>query len=409
MTVPKNTPSTAPPFTFSMIWLLFLSSRLMLLLAFPPENLIAYGDFPYYFDLAALTEQGFYPFVDYWQEYPPLFPYINIIIYNLAGQAVKNHIWLLAFILLVVDSGNLYLLYRLALLLRGPARALQVAWIYTAIFVPTIFIFRSFDTITTFFILLALYGLLKQKPTMLGLALGLGAMVKIVPVILVAAIWRMRGMKSAIVYGLVALVISGLILAPLFFLNSKMTTASLLAQPSKSSYQTIWALIDGNETTGSFGPLADHFDPAKATQPLNNPARIPTWLTFIPFGLLGFYLLTRPRRLSDEKKDGVIFTTLTFTIFFLWSPGWSPQWQTFFIPLLLLALPEKRAILFIVILGFINFLEWPVILSRGLTTLLSITILARTFILALLTIELYRLLMPGIIGPAKNYISPERA
>ncbi len=392
-----------------MIWLLFVSSRLMLLLAFPPEHLIAYGDFPYYVDLAALTERGVYPFVDYWQEYPPLFPYLNILVYNLAGQAAKNHILLLAFVMLLVDSGNLYLVYRLALMERGPARALQTAWIYTAIFVPTFFLFRSFDTITTFFILLALYGLLKRKTITLGLALGLGAMVKIVPVILVATIWRMRGLKPALIYGLVAVVISGLILAPFFFLNGTMTTASLLAQPSKSSYQTVWALIDGNDTTGSFGPLPDHFDPAKATQPLNNPARIPTWLTFIPFGLLGLYLLTRPRRLSDEKRDGLIFTTLTFTIFFLWSPGWSPQWQTFFIPLLLLALPEKRAILFIIILGFINFLEWPIILSRGLTNLLPITILARTFVLILLAIELYRLLTPGSVGPTQSYTVPERA
>ena len=134
---------------------------------------------------------------------------------------------------------------------------------------------------------------------------------------------------------------------------------------------------------------------AKAGQPVNNPARIPTWLTIIPFGLLGLYVFTRPRTLSDVNLDAVIFTTLTFVIFFLWSQGWSPQWQTFLIPLLLLAFPEKRAVLFIVVLGFINFLEWPIILSRGMPQLLPITIISRTIILGLLAYELYRMIVPG--------------
>ena len=59
-------------------------------------------------------------------------------------------------------------------------------------------------------------------------------------------------------------------------------------------------------------------------------------------------------------------------------------------PLLLLTLPERRAVLFIIALGFINFLEWPVILSRGLNSLLPITIIARTLLLILLAVELYR-------------------
>jgi len=136
--------------------------------------------------------------------------------------------------------------------------------------------------------------------------------------------------------------------------------------------------------------LIDHFDAAKAAEPVNNPARIPTWLSFIPFALLGLFIFTRPQMLTDANLDTVIFTTLTFIIFILWSQGWSPQWQTFLIPLLLLSLPYRRAVLFIILLGFVNLLEWPVILSRGLTELLPITIFARTFIFILLGLDLYQ-------------------
>jgi len=188
-------------------------------------------------------------------------------------------------------------------------------------------------------------------------------------------------------------VIMLLIFGPFAVLSPELTLASLQAQAGKSSYQTVWALLDGNLTTGNFGPLLDHFDAAKATQPVNNPATIPTWLTFVPFALLGLFVLTRPRTRSDPNLDAVIFTALTFVIFFLWSQGWSPQWQTFLIPLLLLSLPYRRAVLFIILLGFVNLLEWPVILSRGLTQLLPITIFARTFILILLGIDLYQRLI----------------
>ena len=151
-------PRSAPLADFSLILLLFFSSRLMLLLAFPPEDLITYGDFPYYFGLAELSQRGLFPFIDYWQEYPPIFPYLNLAIYSLAGTELKNYIALLGIVLLVIDCGNLYLLYRLSLQLRGPVRSLQVAWIYTALFIPIFFLFRSFDGLTTFFILLGCMG-----------------------------------------------------------------------------------------------------------------------------------------------------------------------------------------------------------------------------------------------------------
>jgi hypothetical protein len=152
----------------------------------------------------------------------------------------------------------------------------------------------------------------------------------------------------------------------------------------------VWALVDGNVTTGNFGPLADHFDPTATAAPLNNRAVIPSWLTLIPFGLLGLFVLTRPRVLADGYEDAIIFTAFTFVLFFLWSPGWSPQWQTFLIPLLLLALPVNRGLLFVIVLGFVNLLEWPVILSRGLTDLLPLTVIIRTVIFIILAIDLYQ-------------------
>ncbi|MCB0169882.1 MAG: hypothetical protein KDI02_08670 [Anaerolineae bacterium] len=391
---------------FSLILILFLTSRLMMLLAFPIDSVIVYGDYQHYFNVAGLSQVGgcafatgatapCFPYLNYWYEFPPIFAYLNIGVFYLAGGQFKNYVVLLGFVLLIAEAGNLILLYRLAGTLYGPVRAINTAWIYTALFVPIFFWLGNFDALTTFFILLALYALIQSKSKLLALALGLGTMVKFLPVLLLATVWRMKGLKPMLGYAAATVLISLVIFAPFALINPEQTLASLRAQAGKSSYQTVWAIIDGNDTTGNFGPLIDHFDSAKAGQPVNNPARIPTWLTIIPFGLLGLYVFTRPRTLSDVNLDAVIFTTLTFVIFFLWSQGWSPQWQTFLIPLLLLAFPEKRAVLFIVVLGFINFLEWPIILSRGMPQLLPITIISRTIILGLLAYELYRMIVPG--------------
>ena len=396
--------SPAPAANFSLILILFFTSRLMMLLAFPLEGLITYGDYQYFFNVADLSrsggcalftgsQQGCYPYIDYWYEYPPIFSYLNIALYILGQYQLKNYIFLLSFVLLLVECGNLYLLYRLALVLYNRTRAINIAWIYTALFIPIFFWLSNFDALTTFFILLGLYSLMKNKNKLLVLALSLGAMVKFLPIILIAAVWRSRGVRVAFLYGAATVFISLLIFGPFALLNSGFTLASLRAQAGKSSHQTIWAMIDGNATTGTFGPLINHFDATKAAEPVNNPARIPPWLTLIPFGLLGLFILTRPPTLSNPHLDTIVFTALTFVIFFLWAKTWSPQWQTFLIPLLLLALPEGRAILFIIVLGFVNFLEWPVILSRGLVELLPITIIIRTLLFGLLAYELYRKLV----------------
>jgi hypothetical protein len=135
--------------------------------------------------------------------------------------------------------------------------------------------------------------------------------------------------------------------------------------------------------------VADHIDPAKAGLQLHNPSRIPWFITVPLFALIYLYLFSRP---IDTKNKGVLlsFTGMTLCLFFLWSKGWSPQWQGMLIPLILLVFPNGHGALYCVVLGFINFLEWPIILSRGLNRLLIVTVPLRTLLMLLLLLEFYR-------------------
>jgi hypothetical protein len=84
------------------------------------------------------------------------------------------------------------------------------------------------------------------------------------------------------------------------------------------------------------------------------------------------------------------FTALVVVLFFLWSRGWSPQWLGMLVPLLLLSLPLERAVLYVLIVTFINIAEWPVFLSRGMDQWLYLTVLLRTVLLAALAATLAR-------------------
>jgi hypothetical protein len=389
------------PGDFPLILLLFLSARLMMLMIWPAENLTLYGDYRYYFDLASLSEAGHIPFIHYWSEHAPLFPFLNLALYQLSGGVLKNHVLLTSLAMLVFEAGSLILLYLLANDIRDKNQAVQVSWVYAVLYVPAFMWLSTFEAMTAFFVLLALFFSRRNRLWLTGLVVGLGTMTKLLPIVLLAMVWRTHGWRAALIGGLAALLVCAVVLGPLLALSPDYTLASLQAQMGKSSWQTVWALIDGNvENTGNFGPIADRFDPAKARQMLHNPPRLPSWLTLIPFALLGLFIFTRP--LVRDRHDGLIFSTLTIIIFFLWSKGWSPQWQMFLIPLLLLTLPLRRAVMFVIVLGFVNLLEWPVILSRGLWELLPLTVIIRTLIFVLLVWELYRQIrgqaMPGALG-----------
>ncbi len=397
---------------FGWTLLVFISTRLMILMIWPADQLTRYGDYEVLFRLAAFSETGHWPFVHYWSEYPPLFPLlINIPIYWLSGGTFPNYVVLLSLVLLTCEVGVLCLLYRLASASWGQARALRIVWVYAALYVPVFIWIGTFEALVVLFVLGSLWALQHRHDKLAGLCIGLGTMTKLWPLGLLLVAWRAGGWRTALVCGLNALLICLAFLAPLYVLSPTFTLASLQAQMSKSSWQTVWALLDGNiGNTGNFGPLVERFSAAYAALPLHNPSRLPSWLTFIPFAGLAVLALTR-RPARGLAQDLPTFAALLLTLLFLWSKGWSPQWQLVAIPLLLLSLPLERAVLFIVVLGLVNALEWPVILSRGLTQLLPLTIGIRTLLFTTLVWEMYQQLVsrpPTKRSPASANRSPKQ-
>ncbi|MEE8391457.1 MAG: glycosyltransferase 87 family protein [Anaerolineae bacterium] len=368
---------------------LFVALRLMVMATFPPDNLTLYGDYIYYYELAATSDQGYLPFIHYWSEYPPVFPFLSVGVYQLThlfGGGYHVYVYLMGGLMLAVNTGNLVLFLRLAQRLRGAESVERLGWIYSTLFVPLMYTWWNFDALTLFFLLLALELLLSGHEHWSAVAMGVGALVKLVPLLLFPAVVRTRPWRRWFVYGVVVAAVIGAVTLPLLLAGGQMAWVSFLSPTGWSSWQTVWALLDGNLRTGLLVAPSDHFDPAMAMTPVGNPARVPAWVTLLAFALI-YTAIFWKARLRESPRRLVSFVCTTFLLFFLWSKGWSPQWQVLLFPLLLLVLPIQRGVLFILTLSFVNLAEWPVLLSRGLDQWLYLTVPLRTALLVLLLIE----------------------
>jgi hypothetical protein len=371
-----------------LLLLLFAAFRLSLL-AFWPADQLAWADYDYFYEISSWVDEGKLPYIHYWVEYPPLFAFLSVLLYLLTPHYVA-YASALGLVLFLFDLGVLLLLYRLAERLLGEAQAERVAWVYALLFAPVAMWWLSFDAITAFFLLLAVERWLAGRRVQSALVLGVGGLVKWFPLLfLPVAVRFRRNWREAAIYVAVALAIVAAVLGLLAALGPEYTWASLRSLSGRTSWQTVWALLDGNLSTGIVE--GNRFDPAAATFSQGNPAVIPTWLTTFLFGALGLWLWWKtPSEL--EPRRVLRFTALVVVLFFLWLRGWSPQWLGILAPLLLLSLSLERAVLYVIVLTFINIAEWPVLLSRGLNGWLYLTVPARTALFILLAIDLWRLL-----------------
>lgn len=352
--------------------------RMVLLAGLPYESTVGYGDIQTYFQLAQIPGLLY---LNSWSEYPPLFPFITELVFVLSNANQYAFGYILIILFLAADLANIALFSSLA----GSTPAGQRQTALFAVFICALpYTWWYFDSLVVLFVLLSIYLVRKGRPLSAAVSIGLGALFKLFPLILlgwlVRKLPRGRFLRALAVTGLMVALVYGLLWA----LSPEFTLASLQSQPSKGSWQTVWAILDGNFNTGSFGPIADRLQPGKAELPINNPARISPLVTLPFFLALGFW---RAFRTKITPKNEMAFIGLAWTLFFIWMPGWSPQWVYYLLPMLILALPLRTAALFGATLIFANLLEWPLLLSRGLFWTLPITILLRTLLLSILAIE----------------------
>ena len=357
--------------------LLFLTARLVLLAGLPLEGLRGYGDLAHFYHQATLG----WPYFDTWVEYPPVFPFLSALLYRLAGGSEHVYVYLLAGGLSLAQAGGLALFLRLANRLYGTDASLRRGWLYFALLVCLPYGWWSFDALAVFAMLLGLVWLLDGRDGQAGLALGFGLLTKWFPGLVLIAAWRLGGLRRFALPAAAATAVTGAVLFGLYLGAPENTLASLRSQAGKGSWETVWALLDGNFQTGNFGTQADPLDPATATLPSRHPPRLSPWLTLPFFAGAGLWLSRQAR--PGGAREAVAFLGLAWCLFLLWMPGYSPQWVLYLLPLVLLALPVRQAFLSGAVLVLVDLLEWPVLLSRGLFWGLWLTVPLRASLLLL--------------------------
>ena len=391
---------------FRLLLFLFIALRFLLLIAYQPfliegieRGIGVQGDRAYHFALAELSAEGYLPFRDYWSEFPPVWYFLTTTVYQMMGVNANYSSWsmMLGIILIAFDAGNLLLIRKIGGRLYGEETGMSLAWVYAVLAAPLVFLWWNFETMVAFWLLLGLWWLLAGRETRSAVATAIGVLTKFTPALLFGAVFRFRTLPVALRYVAIVLGIFVLAYVPLLAQNAAMTVPSLTAQFGKSSYQTVWALIDGNYRTGNFGDIASHFDPAEAHVPLGNPAVIPGFVRLALAAAIGLFVYARTRRFDDRGL--VAFVGITLLIFFLQAQGWSPQWLVQIIPLVLLTFPTKNGVLMVLILSLLTFVEYPFLFIRtgdtggeiagALVMPFTVLVLARTAILVGLCVAFY--------------------
>ncbi|XWX04639.1 hypothetical protein VZO05_03615 [Aggregatilineales bacterium SYSU G02658] len=358
---------------FRLLLILFVSFRFVLLIAYQPffingveRGVGVGGDRLYVWLLTSQYAQGLLPFRDWWSEFPPVWYSVTTAFYALLGPSASYDNWslLLGVLMLVCEAGTLALVWQIGGRLHGKETGAVLAWVYALMIAPVVFMWWNFDSMVTFFSLAALAALIAGQSRASAGWMALGALTKFISFLLFGAIVRFYPLRKAtwLIGGALGLFV--LAYAPLFVVNSEFALISLTAQFGKPSYQTVWALIDGNYGTGNFGSVESHLTAEGVSEGVEdkNPSAIPGWLRLGLAGLVGLGVFVSVRRF--DQLGVVAFFLITLLIFYLQSQGWSPQWLTLIIPLTLLVIPTRDGVFLCVLLSALAFVEYPFIFVR---------------------------------------------
>jgi hypothetical protein len=320
-------------------------------------------NFVSYWDFASAARYGQWPYVHYWVEYPPVFPWFAAGLYALSslGSSAAQGIFyaLNALFLVAADGAILYLVFRLGQRLYGTRWGTLAALMQTVLFVPIYIYTGWFDTWPTALVLLSVLLVVEQRPRPAGIVVAVGALTKIFPLLVAPVAWLYFRSAQRKTFALWTTVTACAIALPLLMSGSTMTLASARGFLQRLSWETIWAVLEGYTSSGGVPAPAQRFDPQQLSW-IEHATFIPGWLLIAALVVaITIVLLRAPRPVT--ARTVVILTGLLINLMLIFSKGYSPQYLTWVTPWLALLGIEYRRFWFLAAgLAAANLLEYPV-------------------------------------------------
>ena len=248
----NDAPPSSSTSQLKTIVTLFVILRVTILLLYTPQGLVnAYTDYQYYYRVAQLSDQGYYPYLNSWSEHPPLQAYTWQAVYSLThaltptggldSLSYQLFARLLGGVMLMFEAGALILLHRIAVRTWDMERANWVAWVYALLSLPLFFWNISQTGSVVFFALLAIDSFLSKRYGRSAIAVALGIAIKFTPVFLLgpAARFLLPAKRSIARYLAVTLITVGVVYAPFVLLGGgSWIAASLSATGARASWST---------------------------------------------------------------------------------------------------------------------------------------------------------------------------
>lgn len=127
-----------------MLLTLFTAQRLLLAVLRVPllVDSTSYLDYRHFFEMARLSDRGLYPYLHFWVEYPPIFPWLNTLLYRFSvtvASGLSSETWYYTLAVasrVMAEIATFILIYMISLRQRGKTSALHCTMLYTVLFLP---------------------------------------------------------------------------------------------------------------------------------------------------------------------------------------------------------------------------------------------------------------------------------
>jgi hypothetical protein len=271
------------------------------------------------------------------------------------------------------------------------------------------------DPLPAVFMLAGVAAVMSRRFTLAGVAIGIGAAFKLFPILLLPVFLVLLPHRAALRLCIVALAVVLLLLGPFALLNPAIFASPFNWQSTRPPWESWYAFVDWatgapheftqpyfeDASVGSnYGWVFTGITPRVSVLQVPVPAGPPRWESTVSLvgTVIGLLLVLAARGPGVHRERSIIrWCLFALSIFFMFAIGWSPQYELYLIPLVLLAFDDPLVgAATALLLQAITFLDYPLLLpwayfyGGGAVWLEWGAVLARYAVLAWLAVYVLR-------------------